>query len=126
MDKNRIDKNSVLTAGRIVQAIVFIAAIITGAGGIAYLVSSGNHIHSYSKFNEIAPFLKSINGIIKCALSFNSEAVMQLGVLVLIAIPLIRVIVFLISFIKERDWIYVAVSAIVMGVLLYSIGAGPN
>jgi len=121
MENNEIEIKSSLTAGRVVQVLVLIAAIVTGAGGIAYLVSSGNHIHSYSKFNEITPFLKSISGIIKCALSFNSKAVMQLGVLILISIPLIRVMVFLVSFVKERDLIYVAVSAIVMGVLLFSI-----
>jgi uncharacterized membrane protein len=121
MENNEIDTKSPLTAGRVVQVLVFIAAIITGAGGIAYLVSSGNQIQSYSKFNEITPLLKSICGIIKCALSFDSKAVMQLGVLILISIPLVRVMVFLVSFIKERDWIYVAVSAIVMGVLLFSI-----
>lgn len=121
MEKMKDENKRILKAGIVVQVLVFIAAFITGAGGIAYLVSSGKSIHNYSTFNGVAPFLKSAGGIAKGVLSLNCEAIMQLGVLVLIAIPLIRVTVFLFSFIRERDWIYLLISVIVMGILLFSI-----
>jgi uncharacterized membrane protein len=45
----------------------------------------------------------------------------QLGLLVLIATPVVRVITCLAGFALERDWMYAAVSLIVLVCLLSSI-----
>ena len=53
-----------------------------------------------------------------CAL--NSLGIIQLGLLVLIATPIVRVILSVVAFVLERDLLYVVVTSIVLGVLLYS------
>jgi uncharacterized membrane protein len=124
MKKNRMEKKSELFAGRLVQFLVIIAALISGASGIFFLVTSGQNASNYSTFTGSAEYLRSVQGIIRSALSLNSAAIMQLGILVLISIPVIRVAVFLFSFLRERDWTYVIISTIVMGILLYSLLGG--
>jgi uncharacterized membrane protein len=59
------------------------------------------------------------------ALRFQPEAVIQLGLLLLIATPIARVALSLLAFVKQHDRTYIVVTAIVLGLLLYSLtGAG--
>jgi uncharacterized membrane protein len=47
--------------------------------------------------------------------------VIQLGILVLIATPVARVLFSMLGFGLEKDWMYVGVTAIVLVLLLYSL-----
>jgi uncharacterized membrane protein len=49
------------------------------------------------------------------------ESVIQLGLLVLIATPVVRVILAGVGFLMERDRLYFWVSAVVLAVLCYSL-----
>jgi uncharacterized membrane protein len=51
------------------------------------------------------------------------EAVIQLGLLILIATPVARVIFSLVGFVLERDRVYVAITLAVLAILAYSIGS---
>jgi uncharacterized membrane protein len=51
-------------------------------------------------------------------------AIIALGLLILIAIPVMRVAVLVVTFIVERDWLYVAITAFVLLVLLTSFAIG--
>ncbi len=53
-------------------------------------------------------------------------AVIALGLLVLIATPVLRVAVSIVTFALERDWVYVAITALVLSILIVSflLGAG--
>ncbi|NLE03064.1 MAG: DUF1634 domain-containing protein [Fibrobacter sp.] len=124
LEKSSTEKSREIFAGKLVRILVLIAACITAAGGIGFLFTSSHHTYNYSHFPNASGSLKTIKSIITGVFSFNYEAIIQLGVLVLISIPVIRVAIFLISFIRERDWIYVAVSAIVMTVLIFSFLGG--
>jgi len=48
----------------------------------------------------------------------------QLGLLILIATPVIRVAFSLIGFAIERDWIYTVITMIVLGILAFSLTGG--
>ena len=52
------------------------------------------------------------------------KPLIQAGILLLIATPIARVIVSLVGFALERDGTYVAITAIVLTVLLYSLISG--
>jgi uncharacterized membrane protein len=53
--------------------------------------------------------------------ALHSRAVIQLGLLLLIATPIARVAFALFGFAEERDWMYVSFTAIVLAILLYSL-----
>jgi uncharacterized membrane protein len=44
--------------------------------------------------------------------------------LVLIATPVVRVVFSVFAFLRQRDWVYVAVTAIVLGLLCFSLFGG--
>ena len=46
---------------------------------------------------------------------------LSLGVAVLIATPIVRVAILIFVFARERDWLYTAVSALVLGVLILGL-----
>jgi uncharacterized membrane protein len=55
------------------------------------------------------------------AFSGNLLAIMQLGLLLLIATPISRVVFSVFAFAREEDRMYVAFTLIVLAVLLYSL-----
>ena len=67
-----------------------------------------------------------MSGIVKGAVSWHSRGLIQLGLLLLIAVPVTRVIFSVVVFALQRDRTYVVVTLIVLAVLLYGLTrAGP-
>ena len=62
-----------------------------------------------------------MRGIIRSAWSLRADAIIQLGLLLLIATPIARVALAAVGFYLEKDRVYVAVSLIVFSILLFSI-----
>jgi uncharacterized membrane protein len=58
------------------------------------------------------------------AIQGKPYAVIAAGLLLLIATPVVRVGLSLVFFLVERDWLYLAITATVLLVLLYSLFAG--
>ena len=65
-----------------------------------------------------------MRGVVAGALALRAQSVIQLGLLVLIATPIARVAFALLAFARQRDATYVAVSALVLAVLLFSLLGG--
>ncbi|WP_160139380.1 DUF1634 domain-containing protein [Chryseobacterium sp. c4a] len=51
-------------------------------------------------------------------------AIIQLGILILILTPLMRIIFALIGYLKEKDYIYVFISSVVLAIMAVSFFAG--
>jgi uncharacterized membrane protein len=54
----------------------------------------------------------------------SPAAIIVLGLLVLLATPLLRIIVSAATFARERDWRYVAITLVVLAILLVSFALG--
>lgn len=114
------------TAGeRIVSAVlrggVLAAAGFTALGGALYLAQHGRERVDYSAFSGEAASLRSLEGIIRGVTAARAEWIIAAGLLLLIATPITRVAVLLAVFVRERDWLYVVVSTVVLAVLLLSL-----
>ena len=57
-------------------------------------------------------------------IKFEGMAIIQLGILLLILTPLVRLIFALVGYIKEKDYTYVIVSSIVLGIMVVSFLMG--
>ena len=55
---------------------------------------------------------------------FDAASVIQLGILLLIATPVVRVVFCVVGFARQRDRLYVAVSSLVLAILIYSLMSG--
>ena len=118
------DKRMENFIGMLLRVGVLTAAAIALAGGIWHLAVRGKEVVSYSTFNGEPANLRDIPQIVSSAFSLHSDSVIQLGILVLIFVPILRVAVSIVAFAGERDWVYVIVTSAVLAVLLFSLLSG--
>jgi len=116
-DDTKIDKR----IGILLRTGILASAFVILTGGILYLVREGSARPSYKTFHGVSPSLRTFSGIASGALHGNSLAIIQFGLLMLIATPIARVIFSVVAFFLERDYLYVVISTIVLVVLLYSL-----
>jgi len=110
--------------GRLLQLGVLLAAAVVLFGAGLLLMQRGATPVAYSTFRGEPDMLRSISGIVHGALAIQSEAVVQLGLLLLIATPIARVAFTLVAFALQRDRTYVVVTTIVLALLLYGLVFG--
>lgn len=115
------DKSLENVIGILLRTGVLLAAGVVVVGAVLYLAQNGTQPVHYATFQPMATGLTSMSGIFAGALHLQAAAVIQLGILLLIATPVARVALAMFGFYLERDYLYTVVSAIVLAVLLYSL-----
>ncbi|MEH1799119.1 MAG: DUF1634 domain-containing protein [Nostoc sp.] len=100
---------------------VLIASAIVLLGGILYLIHHGTEPAAYQFFRGEPSEFRSPLGIVKAVLSGSARSIIQFGLLLLIAIPILRVFISLLAFLLQREFIYVIVTLLVMTSLIYSL-----
>ncbi len=100
---------------------VLIAALVVIAGAVPYLGMHARARASFRAFNGEPEELKTVHGVVAYAFGGHPLGVMQLGLLLLIATPIARVVFSAVAFALEKDRMYVAFTLIVLAVLLYSL-----
>jgi len=110
--------------GRLLQAGVILAAVFVLAGGIVYLARHQMPVTNYRVFQGEPAELRTVPGILHEALALRGRGLIQLGLLILIATPIARVAFSVVAFLYERDWTYVVVTLVVLGLLFYSLLGG--
>ena len=121
------DKQVNRVIGMLLRAGVIAAALVGVLGGALYLARVGAQTADYRVFRGEPSDLRSIRGIISGALALRSLSIVQLGLLLLIATPVARVALSLVTFILQRDRAYVVVTMIVLSLLLLSLsGLAPG
>lgn len=107
--------------GIVLRTGVLTAALVVAVSGTFYLVRHHSERTQYAHFTRESDDLRTISGIVRSAVHLHSEAMIQFGLLLLIATPIARVALAAAGFYFERDRLYVAVSLIVLAILLFSV-----
>ncbi|HZQ41844.1 MAG TPA: DUF1634 domain-containing protein [Acidobacteriaceae bacterium] len=107
--------------GAVLRIGTLSSAFVILLGGILYLARHTHDHPSYHTFRGVSPQLHTLSGIVAGAAHGHSLAIIQLGLLMLIATPIARVILSVFAFLAQRDFLYVVISGIVLVVLLYSL-----
>jgi uncharacterized membrane protein len=115
------DERLEIIIGNLLRIGVATSAVVVLAGGILYLAKYGSLPVDYRSFHGEPRELRSISGIIRVVRAGHPTAIIQFGLLLLIATPVARVIFSAFGFLRERDYRYVFIALIVLSVLLYSI-----
>jgi uncharacterized membrane protein len=110
--------------GDLLRVGVVLAAGIVLVGGAFYLAHYGALSPSYKAFRGEPEDLRQLPGIVTDALSLHSRAIIQFGLVLLIATPVARVVFSVFAFALEGDAVYVRVTLIVLAVLVYSLAGG--
>jgi len=119
--KGWTDQRIEIIIGSLLRAGVLLAAAVVLIGGAIYLARHGHETIDYTTFHGEPDALKSIPGVVDGIASNRARAIIQFGLLLLIATPIARVLFSAIAFALEKDYMYVAITLIVLAVLLYSL-----
>ncbi len=107
--------------GSILRYGVLSAALMVIIGGVLFFIQHPKEFFDYTTFKGEPPRFRKVQLIVQDALNFRGRDVIQLGLLVLIATPVARVIFSLLGFLFEKDWIYVGITLLVLIILFVSL-----
>jgi uncharacterized membrane protein len=110
-----------LVIGRLLQVGVSLSAGLVFIGALVYLFRHSGEKPNYAVFHSEPLQLRGVSGISRDVVSLSSRALIQLGLVALIATPVARVVFSMITFLRERDRLYATFTAVVLVLLLYSI-----
>ena len=107
--------------GRLLQIGVTIAAAVVIIGGAMFLLQHGRDPVGYQHFSTSPSPLWTLGGIVHGVAALDSAAIVQFGLVLLIATPVMRVALTLVAFALQRDRVYIALTAVVLALLLYGL-----
>lgn len=121
------DKDISIIIGKILRWGVYISLFVALIGGIIFLYHHGGETTQMQnqsfveKDNNVLELLRqTLNGVG----STHESPIIELGILLLIATPLARVVFSLFAFYLERDKMYVFITLIVLFIIFASILTG--
>lgn len=121
VERSRRDEQVEQVIGRLLQIGVLLAALVVVIGGVMLLAQSGRLAANFRHFTGEDPALRSIAGIVRSAIHGDSRAIVQFGLVILIATPAARVALTLGAFVLQRDRLYILTTSIVLALLLYGL-----
>ncbi len=124
-NQNWTDHKIEVIVGNLLRTGVSLSAFVVLFGGAIYLIRHGRSPADYRIFRGEPSELKSVPGIVRDAFTFHGRGIIQLGLLLLIATPVVRVAFSIWGFAEEHDRLYMAFTGLVLVILLYSLlGSG--
>ena len=87
----------------------------------------GTSLPHYKTFRGALSGLRSVRQILQGVMHFDSLAIIQFGLVLLIATPIARVVFSVVGFFVEKDYLYVLISLIVLAIIgfsIFNVGAG--
>jgi uncharacterized membrane protein len=115
------DQRIEIIIGALLRTGVLLAASVVLIGGVLYLMRHGHETIQYTTFHGEPEALKSIPAVVEGMASNSARAIIQFGLLLLIATPIARVLFAAFAFALEKDYMYVVITLIVLAILLYSL-----
>lgn len=107
--------------GRLLQLGVAVATVIVVAGAVGVLARHGSAPIDFGAFRgERSPW-RSVGAILGGVARRDATAIVQLGLVLLIATPVARVALTLLAFLAQKDRLYVALTSVVLALLLYGL-----
>jgi uncharacterized membrane protein len=115
------DRDLELTIGRLLRIGVLIAAGTILLGGVLNVLRHGYEPVTWEKFNGEPAALRSLSGIAEAAFAAQGKGIIQLGLILLVAVPVVRVAASVLVYLRKKDFIFAAITFLVLGILCYSI-----
>ncbi len=96
-----------------VMNVGFVIAIGLMLTGLMIGLITGEHVREDTD---------TLRDVLPGALQFRAQDIIELGILVLIATPAAYVVVALLTFLRDRDLLFVAICLTLLGILSLSVG----
>jgi uncharacterized membrane protein len=105
----------------LLRLLTITAGMVISLGGILLLARHGDAVAQFHNFAGQPSSLRLVPLITAGAFHGHALAMIQFGILLLIATPVVRVAFIGIGYAVERDWLYLTVAIIVLVVLASSL-----
>ncbi len=115
------DERFDILLAQVLRAGVVLSAVVVAAGGLVFLARHGLERPSYAVFRGEPSALRSIHGILSEAMRVSGRGIIQCGLLLLVATPIARVVFSVVGFARQRDWLYVTITLIVLALLGHGV-----
>jgi uncharacterized membrane protein len=106
--------------GRLLRIGVLLATAVVFIGAVRYLWRNGDLAPDYAVFAGPLADSRSQSGI-SPAFALRGSTIITLGLIILVATPVARVVFAVIGFAMERDRLYTVVSLVVLAILLFGL-----
>ncbi len=110
-----------LLLGYLLIIMILLSAAIIAYGGIAYLLQEGSAMPHDQVFSGEPRGLRGIPGILGSMGVNHNLAIIQMGLLLLLLMPVVRLILTAIHFILEKDRLYTLLSIFTLAVVVLSL-----
>ncbi|WP_119327684.1 DUF1634 domain-containing protein [Cysteiniphilum halobium] len=117
-NKSKKTQSAMIVMVMMVSIIISIAVVFVAE--VLYLINHDGIMHLSHVFHGEPKHLEDINLIISTAFHGSLKSLLQLGVLLILINPIVRVAITAYSFKREHNKCYVVISLIVLIVLLIS------
>ena len=120
---SKLDRQQVETIlGNLLRTGVIVSAVVVAnRSGDIFVSPSERACPITTIFKGEPTDLRSVGGIIKDALALSGRGIIQLGLLLLIATPVMRVLISIVVFVKQGDRKYMVITVAVLVILIYSL-----
>ncbi len=110
--------------GWVLRLGVIVSMCIVFIGGMIFLWRHGREVADHHTFTGIPEFIRTAGGIFHGIITIRGRAIIQFGIALLIATPILRVIFATIGFALEKDRLYVFISLLVLAIIFASMIGG--
>ena len=118
-------KDFQIIVGNLLRYGVWISLSIAFIGGIIYLMNHGNDLENYSVFKENdTNIFNVITNIYNGVTLGKGEYVIFPGIILLFLTPMLRLLISLVVFFIEKDYLYVFITMLVVLIIGISITFG--
>lgn len=124
MRKNFTDVDLNRSVGNLLRLGVILSVIISLIGFIKLFLEGFKMPKNYSSLETGSSSEKVWSQFWDSLCKGEGMAIIQLGILVLIFTPLMRIVFALIGYLKEKDYVYVVISSIVLAIMAISFFTG--
>ena len=121
MMKKTQDEDLERVIGYLLRYGVLLSSLIVLAGGIVYLIRHGGQLPQYREFRGEPDKMKNPVPMWKAIVNGEGRPLIQLGLLVLIATPIARIVFSIFGYLMEKDYLYIMITCIVLAVILWNL-----
>jgi uncharacterized membrane protein len=106
--------------GQLLRTGVLVSSAVVLAGGIVYLIRHGGQQPQFSVFHGEPDKMKKPGPMWQAILRGEGRPLIALGLLLLILTPIARIAFSVFGYLLERDYLYVVITLLVLGVILWN------
>src|SRR5579864_4494752 len=110
------DADLELVIGNLLRWGVIASSLVVLAGGLLYLIRHGGQTPQYHQFKGEPEKMRKPVLMWEGVLRGEGRPLIQLGLLILVATPIARIVFSVVGYLVEKDYLYVVITLVVLPV----------